>query len=149
MKWLKQAGVGLVFMLGSGVITSGSARADIWEDQVRAQLLFAGTAATSMGLKLTHDPFLGSLPHNTREDITLTLRSGVSYIILGVCDTDCHDLDLELYDAKGRLVVQDHNPDDSPTLTATPTSTGRYRIRVMMPSCSDSPCRYGVGVFGI
>jgi len=147
MKWLMGAGVGLA--LGSGVIAPSPAQADVWEDQVRAQLLFAGTAAISMGFELTHDPVLGSLPHNTREDITLTLRSGMNYVILGVCDSDCLDLDLELYDSKGRLVAQDTDPDDVPTLTATPTSTGQYRIRVMMPRCSDSPCRYGIGVFGI
>ena len=52
MKWLMGAGVGLA--LGSGVIAPSPAQADVWEDQVRAQLLFAGTAAISMGFEVTY-----------------------------------------------------------------------------------------------
>ncbi|MEN9220392.1 MAG: hypothetical protein Q6K99_02635 [Thermostichales cyanobacterium BF4_bins_65] len=143
---LKLAVVGLVSLGSVGM--AEVARADAWEEQVRAQLAIAGMAAVARGFELTHSPFLGSLPHNTREDVTLNLRAGVSYAIIAVCDEDCTDLDLELYDPQGRLVDSDYEPADIAGVVVRPTASGRYRVRVLMSSCVDSPCRYGIGAFG-
>lgn len=38
--------------------------------------------------------------------------------------------------------------DDNAVVVVNPRSTGAYRVKVIMATCSTSPCFYGVGVFG-
>ena len=78
----------------------------------------------------------------------MLFRSGRSYIILGVCDNDCSDVDLRLYGPDGSTVIQDLATDDHPTLSFTAPSTGNYRLEVIMATCRQSPCYYGVQLFG-
>jgi hypothetical protein len=69
-------------------------------------------------------------------------------VILGVCDNDCSDVDLRLYGPDGSTVIQDLATDDHPTLNFTAPSTGNYRLEVIMATCRQSPCYYGVQLFG-
>ena len=52
-----------------------------------------------------------------------------------------------IYDPNGNEVDSDIDDDDYPQLELTARSSGRYRVKVMMPACSANPCRYGVGVW--
>jgi hypothetical protein len=67
---------------------------------------------------------------------------------VGVCDNDCSDLDLVLYDADGDQVDSDVQTDDVPIVQVTPRETMRYRVKVLMPTCKTNPCWYGIGVYG-
>ena len=53
------------------------------------------------------------------EGIPLLVVGGTSYQIVGVCDTDCSDLDLVLYDRDGEPVAEDILPDDVPIIEVT------------------------------
>lgn len=124
------------------------AQTDRWTSQVRNQLIQAARAAGYGRARLTHNPFIGDLGGGGEDDITLNLRKGVSYTILGVCDEDCRDIDLGIYDDNGNLISSDLQRDDIPVVKVTPRWNARFTIKVMMPSCSNAPCRYGIGVFG-
>jgi hypothetical protein len=124
------------------------AQTDPWTAQVRNQLLQAAKAAGWEGLQLTHEPFIDNLGNGGEDDITVNLKTGVSYTIIGVCDEDCGDIDLGLYDDNGNLVSSDTGEDDVPVITITPGWNARFTIRVVMAECSNGPCRYGVGAFG-
>ncbi|WP_228051835.1 hypothetical protein [Sphaerospermopsis aphanizomenoides] len=124
------------------------AQVDPYTSQIRDQLIRAALAAGFSGYTLTHDPFIGNLGRGGYDDITINLRSGVSYAIVGVCDSDCRDIDLKLYDDNGNLIVSDTENDDTPFVWVTPRWNARFTIRVIMPSCSNAPCRYGIGAFG-
>ncbi|MGC1525491.1 MAG: hypothetical protein WA783_05525, partial [Phormidesmis sp.] len=73
---------------------------------------------------------------------------GVTYSLVGVCDEDCSDLDIVLYDDNGNIVASDLQPDDFPVVTVTPRWNAQFTINVRMVSCSIAPCRFGVGAFG-
>ncbi len=116
--------------------------------EIREQLVGAAIASGLGGYTLTHDPFIDSSYHGGSDYITVNLRKGKSYGIVGVCDRDCRDLDIALYDSRGNLIASDLQDDDIPAMSITPSRSGTYRIRVDMASCNTNICYYGIGVFG-
>ncbi|ASC71194.1 hypothetical protein XM38_021460 [Halomicronema hongdechloris C2206] len=116
--------------------------------QVGQQLVAVSEQAGLNGFDLTHEPYLGQLADNTQEPITLDLRGGVSYGIIGVCDSDCGDMDLELYDENGNLIDSDTETDAMPIVEVTPQWDGPFTINVIMPNCAAPYCYYGLGAFG-
>jgi len=78
----------------------------------------------------------------------VTMNAGRQYVILGVCDNDCSDLDLRLYGPDGSQIIQDIALDDHPTLRLMAPVTGSYRLDVIMATCRQNPCYYGVQLFG-
>ena len=89
----------------------------------------------------------GTLHPEQTESLTVSITSGYSYAIVGVCDNDCNDIDLHLYDGNNNLIDFDIDNDDTPVIVVSPRQSGEYRLRVAMVRCSDSPCYYGVGLF--
>lgn len=135
---------------GSLFIAPTAVRADNREyiHEVGEQLIKAAIASGLNGYSLTHDPFIDALYHGRSDYITINLRAGTSYGIVGVCDSDCRDLDIALYDSRGNLIASDLQDDDIPAITITPSRSGTYRVRVDMASCNTNACYYGIGVFG-
>ncbi|MEA5477806.1 hypothetical protein VB774_09255 [Pseudanabaena galeata UHCC 0370] len=124
------------------------AQNDRWTNQVRTQLIQASIAIGLVNYRMTHNPFIGDLGRRGQDDITLNLKRGTNYAIIGVCDNDCRDIDLQLYDDNGNLVASDTKDDDTPVVRITPRWNAQFTIRVIMSSCSNAPCRYGIGFFG-
>jgi hypothetical protein len=92
-------------------------------------------------------PIVDGLDEGGSDNYNLQLTSGRDYYLLGVCDNDCSDLDISLYNQNGQLVQEDTATDDKPMVLATPRANGRYQMRVTMASCSSEPCYYSVGVY--
>ena len=149
----------MIPMLNLGLLPTPSAKAqmaengtyqiaqvDPWVAQVRSQLRRVANIAGYNGYSLTHD-FFGNLRDNYREDVTFNLRSGKTYRIIGVCDNDCSDLDLKIYDANGNLIASDTLRDSQPIISVRPKWDSAFTVRATMVSCSSSPCRYGIGAF--
>jgi hypothetical protein len=86
----------------------------------------------------------GMLEHGYYRIHNVTLRSGVEYTFVGACDRDCSDLDLQLFDENGNLIDEDLLRDDVPVVSVTPEWTGRFHVKVIMASCSISPCGYTI-----
>jgi hypothetical protein len=118
-----------------------------WQQTVRNQVGQHGDFLSERGYTMSGDVYDGKLNADGIEDLTITLRPGTSYAFMGVCDEDCHDIDLRLYDADGDEVASDVRSDDWPIVTVTPPFKGTYRVRVVMASCSRNPCYYGIGLF--
>jgi hypothetical protein len=76
-----------------------------------------------------------------------TLDAGFSYLIVGVCDNDCSDVDLGLEDQDGVAIATDTGTDDMPMIRFTPSTTALYWIEPTMHTCSREPCGYGIAVF--
>jgi hypothetical protein len=148
-----QAALGKYWILGlvSSVIvlTPSIALANHWIDTVRAQLVQAAIALNLDGdYELTHDPYGDTLSSRQNDSLLLNLDQGIDYAIVGVCDQDCRDIDLRLYDQNGNLIDSDTGYDDYPYIRVTPRWTGRFKLKVSMVSCSSNPCYYGIGTFG-
>jgi len=123
------------------------AQSSQWDSQVEEQLASTGQLFSAHGFEPTHDTYTGTLRTSEFEYLTVTLHAGTRYALVGMCDTDCRELDLELYNADGREVEADREPNDAPLVAASPDVTQQYRLKVIMSTCSASPCYYGIGVY--
>ena len=86
---------------------------------------------------------------NTDENIpliTLTLDREFTYRFSGICDSDCLDLDLALYDRFDNEVSGDYFLDAQPILSYTPQETSEFRLEVIMVTCLLEPCFWSLQV---
>ncbi len=90
---------------------------------------------------------IGRLKNSETENWNITLYAGNTYMITGVCDGDCKDIDLALIDSGRKELVSDTSADDVPVMSWDVKTTGTYTIKVTMYSCSTDPCYFGLGVF--
>lgn len=118
-----------------------------WQQVVHSQVSSHGDFLSNRGYTLSGDVFDGNLKDHYYEDLTIKLQPGTSYAFLGVCDQDCHDIDLRLYDPDGDVVSSDVGTDDWPVVSFSPSATGTYTLRVEMARCDKDPCYYGIGVY--
>jgi len=76
----------------------------------------------------------------------VNLAAGTNYRVIGGCDNECSNLDIEIIDARGAVAASDLAPDDFPVVNFTPAANGTFTIRVMMQACSVAPCYAGARV---
>jgi hypothetical protein len=132
----------------TGVLVAAAPPQDRWEQQVRTLLQRASNTTAEGGYVATHDPYMGSLREGQNNSWTVRLNAGTEYRIVGVCDNDCSDIDLKLFNPAGTMVSEDIETDDVPVLSITPPASREYTVRAIMATCKANPCRYGVGVYG-
>jgi uncharacterized protein (UPF0179 family) len=136
----------LVF-IGVIALANSATAQNRFEQQVRAQLDHVGQNLSKKGFELTTQIYAGELNEERNEEVSVRLRAGVRYAIVGVCDEDCKDLDLVLYSASGRELASDVEEDDVPVVEITADRDGLYMARAVMANCSAEPCSYGLGLF--
>ena len=133
-----------------GLWLSFSVRLSIGQptDQVWGQLQEQSTAAQNNGYK-RFNYMIGFLD-NGNEPVNnwpVYLSAGSSYLIVGVCDNDCTDVDLSLEDANRSVMGSDVLKDDLPMIQFAPNTGATYWIRPTMAACNVNPCGYGIAVF--
>ncbi|MEC4984474.1 MAG: hypothetical protein SAJ37_18170 [Oscillatoria sp. PMC 1068.18] len=148
MQFTKKVKTMVAVVASAILLTPTAVLANRYEDQIQGQLIRAAIALGFNNYRLTHNAFIDDLGDNGEDSLTVTLRSGVSYHIIGVCDQDCSDLDLRLYDDRGNLIDSDDEGDDLPVVSVTPRWTGQFKVEVDMYNCDANYCYYGVGAFG-
>jgi hypothetical protein len=112
------------------------------------ELAAARATYVPSGQRSVLSPRTDSLNEGGEDQYSVQLVAGRSYTLLGVCDGDCTDLDIALYDENNNLIDQDTLTDDRPLVRVTPRRSARFRMAVTMASCSDEPCYYAVAVYG-
>jgi hypothetical protein len=93
------------------------------------------------------DMIVGVLEVGNEVGLEIELTSGVEYMIMGVCDADCDDLDLTLTNPEGNEITSDALDDAYPVLLFTAPAGGAHILWVTMYDCSVSPCSFGYKVF--
>lgn len=88
----------------------------------------------------------GDLDEGYGRNHYFTLLQGWEYRVVAVCDDDCDDLDLALYDGSERRVDIDDSSDDWPLVGTSPRLSEQYRLRVDMAGCTLEPCGYSLAV---
>jgi hypothetical protein len=88
---------------------------------------------------------IGRMDDDATDSWTVQLQGGFTYKVVGFCDQDCDDVDLEVY-LDDKSIDSDLLVDDYPILDFTASSTGRYTIKVTMASCKANPCFWGIGI---
>ncbi|HMQ86294.1 MAG TPA: hypothetical protein PKB07_01820 [Flavilitoribacter sp.] len=137
-----------ILFLTSVMIFSMARTGQAQFDAIYSQLLAIGRVEINQGYKLTHDIEVDYLNDDGYTSYYFTLYRGWTYRIWGVCDNDCDDLDLCLYDESNNEIDCDKTTDDRPVTKVTPKWTGRFRLQVKMYDCKINPCKFGFAVFG-
>jgi hypothetical protein len=115
---------------------------------ILAQLNQAQAALAQEGFQMIGQPATGGLNQAQTWNVPAELHLGVEYRILGVCDRDCTDLDLVLYDNNGAPILQDTAVSSQPVIGILPQYTGPYTVQVQMYQCSIEPCYWAVALYG-
>ena len=136
----------LTLALGCALATEAAAQ-NSYQQQIRNQLATASNSIRGNGYTSDREPMMGSLNASANEGMMVNLQGGVRYAIVGVCDNDCTDVDLQLFAGDGSKIAEDMETDDKPVLQFVASYTGAYRMKVLMPTCNQNPCYYGVQIF--
>ncbi len=107
-------------------------------DQTQQQFASGMTAPSGMTDVVT--PMQPGTDH--RWNVNLTANT--PYTIIGACDGDCTNIDIELIDMRtGGVVSSDMLPDDYPVVSFTAPADGAYLVRLLMQTCTVAPCYAG------
>jgi len=110
-------------------------------DNIKKQLL-------KQGYSQTHDVFYEYLDDSDYDFYSINLEAGVEYQIVAVCDEDCGDIDMCIFDSNANQLDCDKTDDDIPVLIFTATETGKHKVWVKMYECSIDPCKFGLVAYG-
>jgi len=125
--------------------SGGAAPRGTYTTQVRGYLVRLATNARNLGFtRNAGGPVYGNLRDDATGSHQMTVTGGNEYILFGACDNDCTDVDLRIFDASGNLVMQDLAVNDTPTLQFRANGSGKYRVQVVMATCTRNPCYYGI-----
>jgi hypothetical protein len=88
----------------------------------------------------------GALGAGESKTVTVNLKGASGYGIIGVCDTDCGDLNLNLINANGDEADSDVKDDDLPVVVTA--DSGSYTLKISMVKCKVAKCRYRIVAYG-
>ncbi len=117
------------------------------QSSVYDQLVAISELMLNEGYSKSHDFEVDYLNEDETDSYNITLRKGVTYKIVAVCDNDCEDIDLCMWDENGNQIDCDETEDDYPIMEVTPRWTGTFSFRVTMYDCGNNPCYFGIAVF--
>lgn len=110
------------------------------------QMLDAMTQQSGMAAAEGINDVIAPMQPGTDNRSIVTLNAG-GYTVIGACDGDCTNMDIELIDMNtGGVVASDMLPDDFPVVNYSVPANGQYMIRMLMQSCSVAPCYGGARV---
>lgn len=120
---------------------------DQWAQQIQRLFDKADEQMQSNGYRPDSPIRQGVLRGSASERITLHVSAaGNPTRIMGLCDTDCSDMDLILYDRAGNVVDKDVQADDVPIVTWK-GGAADLDLEVRMVKCKADPCHYGVRAY--
>jgi hypothetical protein len=115
--------------------------------QASARLIKLIDAANKQGYSLQDNSFSiggGWLKQGADKWVvlyTIPLQEGKNYRFVAAGDADAKDVDLEVVDSSGKVVAQDVKDDPEAIVDYTPTSSGRYTVRIRLyASANNVPC---------
>lgn len=122
----------------------GPAPHQTWQEQVEMQIE-AIHLEIAADYAYASDLLIGELEPGDSDGFELELEGYADYIIVGVCDVDCDDLDLVVYDPEEDEAAADVETDDAPVIHVR--GEGTYWVEVLMPGCSAGTCLWAAQVF--
>jgi hypothetical protein len=128
-------------------VVPASLSAQSYARQVWTQLQTAYDAVSDGSSFSLNNYVIGKLADGATDTWTFPLQRGKEYLILGVCDNDCADVDIVVKGLNGNVVVKDEDVDDNPVTRFRVTTSGRFTVEIGMADCKDDPCFFGFGLF--
>jgi hypothetical protein len=117
------------------------------EPTLAENLAEVDAAAASEGLAEAAGPFSGALGAGDRTRFRFPVLTGVDFLAVAVCDQDCGDLDLLLYNLEGDQLDSDVALDAHPSLGITTETSGIAEVEVVMVQCRLEPCAFTLKVW--
>lgn len=136
----------MAVVLGAGITVAAEAQGNQYTQQITNQLTRAAQHYGNQGYTADRAPHIGNLNDDAEETIQVNLTGGRRYAIIGVCDNDCRDVDLQVFSGDGTKIGEDLEVDDQPLVNFSAQYTGQYRVKILMAQCQTNPCYYGVQV---
>ena len=119
-----------------------------WAQALLDEMTAIDDAAVTIGAVQTHDPVIEMLNQGDTHVIEYEFdRPGVRIALVGVCDLDCSDLDLGVYDEYGQEIAVDVESDDRPEVNIDILEPGVLEVHVYMAACSVEPCGFAVQAY--
>jgi hypothetical protein len=122
---------------------------DGWDRDARRLVHLAGSRDGREGVRLERVIASGAMGDEGMRTVPVWLEAGREYLIVGVCDDECGDLDLRVHDTLGRPVAADEDALPRPMVDFTPKRGGEHAVRASMVSCGQTVCRYAVAVLAV
>lgn len=147
---LPRTGGGLADVDGPSSGSNSGAAEAAWQEVLESLSFQLEAADTEMGnrdYRPSHETIFGALDANENEDAKFALRKGRSYAFVAVCDDDCDDVDIVLYDSTGSKVKVDDRESSLAIVGYKAIVSGDHFVRVQMYSCAVEPCGYGLKVY--
>jgi type IV secretory pathway VirB10-like protein len=119
---------------------------EAYRAQITSQLMSMSQSAAENGFTFT-DSFVDKLSNEGSYGLSLSLDEGSTYMVKAVCDEDCRDVDLLIYDENSNLVQADEEMNDFPEAVISPALSGDFTLEITMPNCAAQYCYYGVSIF--
>lgn len=136
----------LVMSVAALVIAPNVMQAQSHAELVWNQLQTNHTTLVKEGYGVTR--YLVGVLNNDRADTwTFSFTAGRTYRIIGACDQDCRDIDLEVLGLDGKVIVKDTADDDLPVVTFDVNASGDLKVKVSMYRCAEEPCFWGLGIW--
>lgn len=89
----------------------------------------------------------GALEERETGELRFTLKGGERTVAIGLCDKQCKDIDLGVYDENGTEIASDRQEDAIPIVEFAPEMDRVVVFRVKMIQCDIEPCAYTLGIF--
>lgn len=89
----------------------------------------------------------GSLEQRETGTLRFALQGGERYVAIGLCDKECSDIDIGVYDEQGIEIAGDRAEDAIPIVELDPEEDTTVIFRLKMLQCDLEPCAYALGVF--
>ncbi len=129
-------------------VVPAQAQGGTYQQQILDRLGQVEQAFVAQGFQQLAPPHSGQLPQGQHANVPVTLEAGGDYRIIGVCDNDCGDLDLILYDQNNNVVSQDNLTDATPIVSVAPQWSGPFTVQAVMHNCTVQPCYYALVLYG-
>jgi len=138
-----------IAMLSAGEAAAEKAQSSDSATQVRGYLTSEATKHINEGYRAdpANPDFVKALSTDSAVVWPIMLRHGVTYRVFAVCDNNCSDVDMDLYDATGAYAGGDTTTTDKPYVEITPAVDGTAYARIWLASCESEPCTIGARVY--
>jgi hypothetical protein len=84
------------------------------------------------------EDWVGLLKVGTPKVWEVQLVRGVDYQVVGVCDSDCKNVDMEVFDMSGASIGADTLVDDFPRAQFRPGQSGPHTVKVWLRDCNSA-----------
>ena len=119
-----------------------------WQRVLLAEVQAVEEAALEAGSEATHEIWYETLDHDDTATISFEFdHVGDNILVIGVCDSDCSDLDISVQGKDGKSLAADTFQDDRPLVRFRVPKSLEVEVTVHMAACAAAPCGYAVQTF--